>query len=150
FRSDDYPQVILQKLQWCLDYARRERLVPILLGDLFHYPRDNANWLLSTLLEMLDYTVLAIYGNHDCYTQSELTRDDSLHVLASAGRLRLLNPDAPWRGRICDRTVIVGGTPWGRSLPERFDGHVDHATPGASGPNDQAPLVFWLAHHDLA
>jgi len=28
FRKDDYPEAILQKLQWALDYAREHRLGP--------------------------------------------------------------------------------------------------------------------------
>ena len=69
FRKDDYPTAILDKLQWSLDYAKQHRLRPVLLGDLFDFPRDNANWLLVRLLHMLDGT-LAISGNHDCKENS--------------------------------------------------------------------------------
>ena len=46
FRKDDYPATILEKLRWCLHYAEENNLRPIFLGDLFDFPRDNANWLL--------------------------------------------------------------------------------------------------------
>ena len=35
FRKDDYPNVILQKLTWALDYAAEQHLLPAILGDLF-------------------------------------------------------------------------------------------------------------------
>src|SRR3954466_15620706 len=59
FRKDDYPRAILAKLRWAMTLAQRENLLPVLLGDLFHYPRDNANWLIVELLELFHGTVLA-------------------------------------------------------------------------------------------
>ncbi len=53
FRKDNYPEVILEKLRWSLDYAEEHRLLPAILGDLFDKPRDNPNWLLASLLGML-------------------------------------------------------------------------------------------------
>lgn len=139
FRKDDYPRTVLSKLEWCLEYARRERLVPALLGDLFNYPRDNANWLLVRLLELLREPALAITGNHDCQ-RDQLEDDDSLMLLAKAGRVHLLDRDGPWRGRINGRAVVVGGTTYRRPLPERYEG---------PDGQDETPLVFWLLHHDV-
>ena len=48
---------------------------PVLLGDLFHYPRDNANWLIVELLELFQGTILSIWGNHDC-NENALGDDD--------------------------------------------------------------------------
>src|SRR5436190_762850 len=93
-RKDEYPQVILDKLAWCLDYASQERLLPALLGDLFDKPRDNPNWMLVRLIEMLDREVVSLYGNHDC-ADPELKDHDSLSVLVRCGRLRLLDCEAP-------------------------------------------------------
>jgi len=136
FRQDDYPRVVLEKLKWCFKYAKSQSLLPCLLGDLFHWPRDNANWLLRQLLEMLDEPVLAIMGNHDC-AEDQLTDDDSLGILEAAGRLRLVDRSGPWCGTMSGEPVIVGGTSWGAELPEKFS---------ASQPNS---LVFWLTHLDI-
>src|SRR3954471_22382711 len=81
FRKDDYPRVMLKKLKWSLDYARDEQLLPVLLGDLFHYPRDNANWLLVECIGLLGRERLcAIAGNHDC-TEDRLNEHDTLSIL---------------------------------------------------------------------
>ena len=135
FRSDDYPRVILEKLTWCLDYSVENNLKPAILGDLFHYPRDNANWLLAELIERCAPLVpLAIYGNHDV-RENTLKQDDSLSVLAASGAIELLAEEQPWTGVIAERQVAIGGTSWGRKLPARYKSEADH--------------VFWMTHHDL-
>lgn len=142
FRKDDYPQVILEKLRWCLDYAESQQLLPAILGDLFEKPRDNPNWLLVHLLGMLRGEILSLYGNHDVHYNPQLTEDDSLSVLVHAGRLTLLSPDACWRGAMSGREVVVGGSSYRQPIPDRFD----HGRPVNGHPG---PLVIWLAHHDV-
>src|SRR4051794_27096026 len=83
FRKDDYPKTVLGKFTYSLDYAQKNRLLPVLLGDLFHRPRDNANWLLVQLMEVLQGEVLAVAGNHDC-SESALSEHDSLAILCAA------------------------------------------------------------------
>ena len=139
FRKDDYPEVILHKLSWCLDYAAQQRLLPALLGDIFDKPRDNPNWLLVRLLGILRGEIIGLYGNHDC-AEPALCDNDSLSVLVKAGRLRLVSEDDPWRGTIGGRNVVVGGSCWRQPIPERFE---------ADAANGCEPLVIWLAHHDV-
>lgn len=142
FRKDDYPNVILDKLAWCLDYAREQRLLPAILGDLFDKPRDNPNWLLARLLDMLQGEVLGLYGNHDVHYNPELTEDDSLSLLVKSDRIRLVNAAAPWCGTMAGRQVIVGGSSYRQEIPKRFD------CPETTS-DGIAPLVVWLTHHDL-
>jgi predicted phosphodiesterase len=139
FRKDEYPKTVLRKLTWCVDYARKEHLLPCLLGDVFHWPRDNANWLLGSLLELFQQEVIAIAGNHDC-TENTLGENDSLSVIAKAGQLRLLDHTGPWRGFMRGRPVVIGGTSWGAALP-------DGALAAKQEPN---ALVFWLLHDDVS
>lgn len=140
FRKDNYPEVILRKLQWCLDYAASERLLPAILGDIFHLPRDNPNWLLGKLIELLDHEVLAIYGNHDVH-ENEIGENDSLSVIVKAGRITMVDATAPFLGIIGARPVVVGGTSWGQRLPSGF------TVPAVEGYG--RPIVFWLTHHDI-
>jgi predicted phosphodiesterase len=138
FRKDDYPRAVLGKLRWCLNYAREQRLLPCLLGDLFHWPRDNANWLLGELLGLLTNETLGIWGNHDC-TEASLGADDSLSVIMQGSRLRLLDESTTWSGTMNGRRVFVGGTPWGQRVPETFD----------AASHDEPAIVVWLTHHDI-
>lgn len=138
FRKDDYPNVVLEKLRWCLKTAEEQRLLPLILGDLFHVPRDNQNWLLCQLLELFETPVYGIYGNHDC-RENQLTEHDTLSILIQAGKFHLISEDAPWRGTMQGRSVIIGGTSWGRKLPKS----IEYESKG------EAPLVIWLSHHDV-
>jgi predicted phosphodiesterase len=139
FRKDDYPQVILEKFRWCLLYARQHRLLPALLGDIFDKPRDNPTWMINQLIEMLDgIECLGIYGNHDC-ANPQLCEHDSLSILFTAKRVRLLTPEDPWQGQMNGRTVVVGGCSYRIDIPQVF------YTPSGA----DKPLVIWLTHHDV-
>jgi hypothetical protein len=144
FRKDDYPNVILDKLAWCLEYARSNRLLPCILGDLFDKPRDNPNWLLVRLLQLLTGEVIGLYGNHDVHYDPQLTDDDSLALLVNAGRLRLVSEEAPWVGTMGSRTVVVGGASYRQTIPRRFS-----LADGATAGDKASPFVVWLTHHDL-
>lgn len=140
FRKDDYPRVILDKLAWCLDYAKQNHLLPVILGDLFDKPRDNPNWMLVRLFELLTGEIVGVYGNHDC-ADPELKDHDSLSLLVKAGRLRLLSAESPWRGTISGRQVVLGGSSYRCPVPESFEAEQPEAGP--------KPLVIWLTHHDI-
>jgi DNA repair exonuclease SbcCD nuclease subunit len=140
FRKDDYPHVILDKLEWSLRYAQAHRLLPAILGDLFDKPRDNPTWMLGSLIDLLTgIECIGLYGNHDC-ADPELCDHDSLSLLVKAGCIRLLDGQ-PWRGSMNGRSVIVGGSSYRQQFPDRFD--------ASNGTDGRAPIVFWLAHHDL-
>jgi DNA repair exonuclease SbcCD nuclease subunit len=139
FRKDDYPEVILTKLAWCLDFAAMNRLLPAILGDLFDKPRDNPNWLLARLLDLLRGEVLSLYGNHDC-ADPVLSDHDSLSLLVKSGRLRLVSAEHPWVGTLGGRAAVVGGSSYRQEIPAQYE------PPTAAGSH---PLVVWLAHHDV-
>jgi len=143
FRKDDYPNIILDKFDWSLRYAKTHRLLPVMLGDLFDKPRDNPTWMLVRLIDILtDTDCVGLYGNHDC-AEPELNDNDSLSLLVKAGRLRLLD-DRPWRGMMNGRSVTVGGSSYRQRFPERVE-----KMAGSGGEGAGAPLVFWVSHHDL-
>jgi predicted phosphodiesterase len=138
FRKDDYPRTVIDKLTWALEYADQNQLLPTILGDLFHWPRDNSNRLIVQLLDLLGGEILCVTGNHDC-KEDDLREDDSLWILKSAGRLNLVDHAGPWHGVINGVNVVVGGTSWGQDLPKTYD---------RSYLKGDA-LVFWLTHHDV-
>lgn len=149
FRKDDYPEVILAKLAWCLDYAAEHRLLPAILGDLFDKPRDNPNWLLVRLLTLLRTEVIGLYGNHDVHYNPELTPDDSLALLVTSGRIRLVSEESPWQGLIGGRAVTVGGSSYRQKIPRSYAPAAQEDSQSASAESSASPLVVWLTHHDI-
>ncbi|MGQ9920769.1 MAG: metallophosphoesterase [Desulfobacca sp.] len=137
YRLDDYRRTILEKLAFCLDMAGRNYYLPIILGDLFHLPRNNPNHLLVDLIELFrPYQPWVLVGNHDKH-EARLTRDVSLAVLAAAGVIRLLaDPGPVARVQVGQHVVLIGASPDWTPLPEGL------ADPAAN-------LVVWLSHHDL-
>ncbi|SMC21879.1 Calcineurin-like phosphoesterase [Desulfacinum hydrothermale DSM 13146] len=136
-RLDDYRETVLEKLAFCLDLARDRRLLPIVLGDLFHVPRDNPNELLVDLMDLFrPVKPWVLVGNHDKY-QARYTRDVSLAVLEAAGVVRLLSEAGPAASlAMAGRQVLLGAAPDWTPLPKRVDrqGH---------------DFVIWVAHHNL-
>lgn len=140
-RTDDYTRAILKKLSFCVDRARREQLLPAILGDVFHAPREPSERLLAVLADLLGDEVIGVFGNHDCAGE-DLTGDDALARLARSGAIRLLDRERTWRGWLGGRPTLVGGSPWGRALPRSI-------TVEPCGDLPPAELVIWLTHADL-
>lgn len=139
FRKDDYPHIILDKLEWGLRYAKAHNLLPVILGDLFDKPRDNPNWMMGSLIDLLTGSeCIGVFGNHDC-ADPELCDHDSLSLLVKAGCIRLVD-GKPWRGLMNGQSVVVGGSSYRQPFPDRFE---------LLGSDGSVPLVFWLSHHDL-
>lgn len=137
FRKDDYPQVILDKLEWSLSYAREHRLLPAFLGDLFDKPRDNPTWILNKLFDLLTgIECIGIYGNHDC-ADPALNDNDSLMLLFTSGHIRRVTDESPWAGTMGGRPVVIGGSSYRERIPPGYD-----PEPGS--------LVVWLSHHDIS
>jgi hypothetical protein len=146
-RLPGYREQVLDKLAACLEEASRREMPLVLLGDLFHWPRDNSNTLLVSLMELFrPHQPFVLVGNHDKY-QARWTRDVSLAVLREAGVVRLMHEPGPQfvlespQGR-----VLVGATPDGFRLPRGYPG------PGKDqGPDrSQVDTVVWCTHHNIS
>lgn len=145
FRIDDFPQAILQKLRWCLEHARKNKLLPVFLGDFFDKPRDNPTWLIGELIEMLmPWPAIGIYGNHDC-ADPTLGENDSLTILIKSGCFQLVSENDYWTGLIEGRRVVVGGSSYRQPIPQIFD--TDNVPKDSMF--EEQPTVVWLSHHDI-
>lgn len=136
-RLDEYRRTVFEKLRFSLDLARTRNALPIILGDLFHVPRDNPNSLLVDLIELFRFSKpWVLVGNHDKY-EARLTRDVSLAVLDAAGAIRLLDQPGPVATVVVDGSrVLVGAAPDWTKLPASIE----------RGDHD---AVVWVSHHDL-
>lgn len=145
FRTDNFAATILGKIQWCLEYAREEKLQPVFLGDLFEKPRGNPNWIVHRLIEILSpHRPIGIYGNHDC-ADVGLTENDTLSILIAAGCYRMVSQTAVYRAMMNDREVFIGGSSYREPIPEEFR----FPPRKAQGLFDNDPLAIWIAHHDI-
>ena len=142
-RLDGYLDQIMTKLEACLSRAEELGMVPVILGDLFHWPRDNSNKMLVELIRLFgahtgDNGVWAVVGNHDKY-QSRFTEDVTIAVLETAGVLKLMKDAGPQfiLDTGSDR-VLVGASPDGTTIPKKYD-----------RADDDPETVLWLTHHNI-
>ncbi|WP_035043198.1 metallophosphoesterase [Desulfovibrio sp. X2] len=142
-RLPGYTEQILDKLAFCMQEAAGRRLVPTVLGDLFHWPRDNSNALLVALIGLFTpHRPFCLIGNHDKY-QARLTDDCSVAVLAAAGAVRLIDRAGPaFRIRGSSGAALVCGSPDGTPLPRL---HERSKPAGKDGEE-----VVWLSHHGIS
>lgn len=136
-RLGDYMDDILAKLRFCLDAAKERDLLPVLLGDLFHWPRENPNGLMVALIELFGpHCPYALVGNHDKY-QARFTEDTSLAVLAAAGVVRVLaEPGLFLRLDTPTGRALLGASPDATPLPSAVEAAPDEVT-------------VWLTHHNV-
>jgi DNA repair exonuclease SbcCD nuclease subunit len=142
-RLDGYLEQIMIKLAACLDRARELGMVPVLLGDLFHRPRDNSNKMLVELIRLFGSrtgadTVWALVGNHDKY-QSRFTEDVTIAVLEAAGVVRLMKDEGPqFILETGTARTLVCASPDGSPLPRAYE-----------RAEDDPDTVVWLTHHNI-
>ncbi|MGE4503993.1 MAG: exonuclease SbcCD subunit D [Desulfovibrionaceae bacterium] len=138
-RLPGYREQIMDKLRRCLDRAAETGMVPVFLGDLFHWPRDNSNSLLVELIELFRPSLpWVLVGNHDKY-QARFTDDVSLAVLGAAGAVRLMHEAGPqFVLQTTEGRALVCASPDGFKLPAMFTR--DETTP---------EKVLWLSHHNI-
>lgn len=139
-RKDDYVASVLGKIAYAADVARRENLMPVILGDLFHRAGENHLPTISRLTEVLkQFPVVPIClgGNHD-KSETRLTEVDALHYLDQVGVLRVF--DGECREALVLETpagrVALWVAPYGAELPKAIESDADQ--------------VVLITHHDLA
>lgn len=137
-RLEGYTAQVMDKLAYCLDYAARNDLITLFLGDLFHWPRENPNTLLVGLIELFKpHRPYTLVGNHDKY-QARFTSDTSLAVLAAAGAVNLLDTPGPFlRIETPTGEAILGASPDATPIPLSFD-------------HEPGVATAWFTHHNVS
>jgi hypothetical protein len=138
-RLPGFREQVLDKLAAALVLAKERAALPVILGDLFHWPRENSNGLLVELIRLFSpQRPFVLVGNHDKHL-ARLTSDVSLSVLAEAGAVRLLAEPGPQFVLTTPAgEALIGASPDGAPLPAGFQ----HA------PEDP-DIVVWLTHHNI-
>ena len=138
-RQDDYQNVILDKLRQAAVIATTDKLVPIILGDLFHKPKENDLSLiynLSDVCEQFPIQPVTLEGNHD-KSETRLTDKDTLKLVSKFGIVRVITAtdlvgEYDFEGSI----VRLYAVPYGAEIPKDL--------PEADGVTN-----IIITHHDL-
>ena len=123
-RVDGYSTSILHKLRQAAHISTDRRLFPVILGDVFHRPRENNLGLLSQLIAVLrefPHAPFALAGSHD-RTESWFTDKDAVQLLAQVGALRVIESVGPVLTLDCEGThTTLWATPAGCVVPRQID-----------------------------
>lgn len=139
-RQGAYRAHVLAKLGFCLQTARERGLIPVFLGDMFHWPVNNSNDLLDELAGMFaPHRPWVLVGNHDKHLDMQtITPDVSLVRLQEHGAIRLISQPGPvFRLKTPEQEVLLGASPDGYPLPSSFTGQ-------------EGETVIWIGHHNVA
>ncbi|CAM2058150.1 Metallophos_2 domain-containing protein [Desulfovibrionales bacterium] len=141
-RLAGYTEQVLTKLTAALEHARVRQFVPVIVGDLFHWPRENPNSLLVALIELLrPYRPWVLVGNHDKYL-TRYTPDVSLAVLEAAGAVRVMaKPGAHLRIWLPEpgataQEAVLGASPDMTPIPTVYQ-------------KKHNETVVWATHHNI-
>lgn len=139
-RLGDFAADVLDKLEACFKHAAELGMVPLILGDLFHWPRDNGNSLLVDMIGLFaQHKPFVLVGNHDKY-QARYTPDVSMAVLDAAGVIRLMSEQGPaFELQTPQGLVLVGASPDSTSIPKEFDRE-----------DGKYFKVVWVTHHNIS
>lgn len=139
-RMGDFAADVLAKLEACFVRAQELDMVPLILGDLFHWPRDNGNSLLVDMISLFgQYKPFVLVGNHDKY-QARFTPDVSMAVLDAAGVVRLISEQGPaFELETPQGLVLVGASPDSTPIPKEFERE-----------DGRYIKVVWMTHHNIS
>ena len=151
-RDASFRDTVLNKIAQAVRISNERDLWPVFLGDLFHVPDDNDISTLIRLIRVLnafERKPVTIDGNHD---KDELTLSEKnpLQLLVESDQIELISSSAPWArlnlqapdGR--EHLVVVGGTPYGRPIPQSF------AEAFGAERSSDIGTALWVTHEDLA
>lgn len=153
-RLPGYRVQVMAKLKACLERAEQTGMLPVILGDLFNWPRDNSNTLLVELIGLFrEVRPWVLVGNHDKY-QARLTSDVSLSVLEAAGAVRLMKEVGPqFVVQTPQGQALVCASPDATAIPRKFDraqNELDASnTPDVTNKATTPEKVLWLTHHNI-
>jgi DNA repair exonuclease SbcCD nuclease subunit len=95
-RKDDFPETILNKLRWVVDYANRNDAGILCGGDWLNRPDTSATFIskMCGILEMAQQPVVGILGNHDLfgYNAKSFTRTP-LAIAAACNNMHILGEE---------------------------------------------------------
>lgn len=142
-RTDkNYPETILNKIEFIANYCNENELVAVFLGDIYESAVEKDEALKTRLLRLLksfNLTPVSNVGNHDISNQT-LTDHDSLKYLEEAGAIKVAAISGALETfEIAGKNVSLGATPYGQNIPT-----------DARQYFPKSDTIIWITHHDLA
>lgn len=165
--DEDFLQTLLNKLEEASVIANNNKLIALILGDLFHCNDDYEPKFLSRVVEILQkfhFKPITLVGNHE-KEEWILSKRDALSLLEITGQINTIHSNGPFgtftfQGIDREYRVLLGGTPYGQKVPLSLSDAVQtQVQRGELSANEyhQAlkndtnfDYVLWVTHDDFA
>ena len=150
-RIDNWNKTIMSKMDFLIDAANRNNIVPVILGDLFHnwFESENSDQTVSTpamisgvmrCFSRSTHPVIVLAGNHDI-NDSSFSEDSTLSIIDASGSAVVIKESRPYARIITPNgNILLGGTPYGQVMPLRMTEEMRE--------NDCDRCV-WVVHRDI-
>lgn len=120
-RLDNVKEAEFEKLKFVFDYARKNHATILQAGDFFDIPRS---WLLlpetvNFLRSYSEVEVLSVFGQHDTYMYSEVTKQaTNLGILDKGQHVKILSQKPCIWNHSKDGCYHIYGCSWGQEIPK--------------------------------
>lgn len=110
-RKDDFPETVLKKISWVIDFANKNDAAVLHGGDWLHRP-DVTPAFISRLAEVLsncNNPIFTVVGNHDIYGYNPRTFERTpFHIVQALGVLKRLHPEGLVYEKDGERVCLSG------------------------------------------
>lgn len=139
--DDNFAETVLGKLDFVIEHANANDLVPVFLGDMFD-KNVVSKWIenrLARILMKAKHKPVSNVGNHD-KKDKVLNDQDSLMSYAINGTMHVALDAGPVETfLIGGKKVGLGATPYDQAIPIDVRMYFD-----------KPDIIVWITHHDLA
>lgn len=146
-RKDDFPETILRKLRWVVDYANNIGASILCGGDWLNRPDTSAAFIskMCSILEMAENPVVGILGNHDLfgYNVKSFGRTP-LAIAAACNNIHILNEGGIDVGDDTLHVYISGSH--SSPLIDRGGRTEEYYTPRNNRPKDTNEIRIHIVH----
>ncbi len=140
-RGPGYKEQCFDKLRAFFAFAAEHRLLPLLLGDMFHWPGEVSEAFYNEVCDLFaaydgQLRPRALIGNHDI-SRAQVELHPPIERMARGGLLVLMNTSGPQLLiRHPQGELLLGASPNLTTVPDVFDKRGDET-------------VLWCTHHNF-
>lgn len=144
-RKDNFPETILKKIEWVIDYANSKNAQILHGGDWVNRPDTSPAYIskMCKIFKKAKYPILGILGNHDIYGYNPNTYYRTpLHIASSCNAFSIIGEDSI---NINDSNVYISGAN-STGLLDKNGRTSEYYTPRKLIPKEEGEIRIHIVH----
>lgn len=147
-RKDNFSETILNKIEWCMAYARENNAIVLHGGDWVNRPDTSPAYVakLCTILNKYNVPIYGIVGNHDIYGYNQATFQRTPLAIANAcNAFKIIHDNETVRIEDGTCTILLTGSS-SSPLIDRNGGVNEYFTPNRKTPKAVEEIRIHIVH----